>query len=346
MVPNETHLSRLPSVRVLLYDKQSAEFHEEVSVDEALAMRRSGSVLWIDVCREPLAPAVSHLAEHLNIHQLFVEDVLNENQRGKVEEIDGVTLIVCNVIECHRSKTRDPENISILLGDGFVVTVQATEEDPLARLRQGLMADGHFARQRGADFLASEIVSVLIDNFYDVMETVTADAAKLEEQVFERPTRSTLVAIHDLRKDLLLVRRCVWPYRETLTHLSRDSYAAIDSRTRKYFRDAYDNSVMVIDLIESTSETAGSLFGLYSTVIGNRLNGTMRMLTALSAIFIPLNFVAGVYGMNFNTGASKLNMPELNWRYGYLGALSLMALIGFGQLAYFWRKGWLFDRDA
>lgn len=336
----------LAKVRVLAYDRASAEFHESVSVHEALAMRKRGRVLWIDVCRQPLAPALRHLAEHLKIHHLFVEDALDGSQRGKVEEIDGVTLVVCNVIECHMAQTRHPENISILLADNVLVTVQATEEDPLARLRQSLLADGHFARTKGADFLAAEIMAVLVDNFYDVMETVTADAAKLEEQVFVRPTHATLVAIHDLRKDLLLVRRCVWPYREMLTHLSRDSYSGIDTRTRKYFRDGYDNTVMVIDLIESTSETAGSLFSLYSTVIGNRLNGTMRMLTALSAIFIPLNFVAGVYGMNFHTEKSPLNMPELNWKYGYLFALGLMALIGFGQLIYFWRKGWLFDRDA
>jgi magnesium transporter len=266
-----------------------------------------------------------------------MEDVVNVDQRPKVESYGDIAYIVSSNVSPNAEQSI--EQISLFLGKDFVLTFQEREGDCLDPVRQRLRKGSPRIRGSGSDYLAYAILDTVIDHYFPLLETYGERLEEIHEQIAEQPTPEVLEQIHAIRSDLTAIRRVLWPMRDVMNVLVRDGLPQLAEDTRPYLRDCYDHVVSLIDLLQSGRESAAGLMEFYASSIGNRMNEVMKVLTVFAALFIPLTFVAGLYGMNFNPETSPLNMPELNWYWGYPFAWALMILIGVVMLLFFWRKG-------
>jgi magnesium transporter len=231
-----------------------------------------------------------------------------------------------------------------VLGPYYLLTIQEEPEfDTFQSVRNRIRFDKGLIRRHGADYLAYALLDTIIDGFFPVLEDYGERLEALEDEVIARPTRGTIAEIYRLRRELLALRRAIWPQRDAINTLIRDESALISPEVRVYLKDCYDHALQVMDMVESYREVVSSMVDVYMSSVSNRMNEVMRLLTVISSIFIPLTFIAGVYGMNFNPERSPLNMPELNWYWGYPVVLVVMGAIAIVMVIFFWRKGWLRD---
>lgn len=297
-------------------------------------------VTWIDVAGLGDAAVIEALGRLLGIHPLALEDVLNVHQRAKVEEYDTGTYMVVRMAELGEGGELALEQLSLFLGSDHVVTFQQWPGGPLDAIRERLRARGGRVREMGADYLAYALMDAVVDAYFPVVEHCDTALEELEEEILGSPGPGTVARLHGIRHDLLMIRRAVWPMRDAIALLMRESARFAAPETRLHLRDLYDHTVQILDLIEVHRDLIAGLVDIHLTNVSNRMNEVMRVLTVIATIFIPLSFLAGVYGMNFDT-SHPLNMPELRWPYGYLFALGLMALVAGTMLLFFWRRGWL-----
>ncbi len=296
-------------------------------------------VTWLNVDGLGDVATIRRLGELFGLHPLALEDAVSAHQRAKVEEYKEHLFIVVRTFELREHL--EGEQVSIFLGKRFVVTFQERAGDCWGPVRERLRAPTSRMREAGADYLAYALIDAGIDSYFPIIESYGERLETLEDEVIVRPTRATISAIHEIRRELLGLRRAVWPLREAINTCIRDQTGFFREETRVYLRDCYDHTFQVIDLLETYRELGSGLMETYLSSIGNRTNEVMRVLTIIATIFIPLTFIAGVYGMNFKTEASPWNMPELGWRWGYPFCLALMAGVSAALLVYFRRKGWL-----
>jgi magnesium transporter len=298
-------------------------------------------ITWVNV--EGLADAgiLRRLADIFRLHPLVREDVVNVHQRPKVEQYDGQLFIVTRMMSLStEGEEIESEQLSIVFGERFVVTFQDRPGDVLDPVRERIRA-GAAIRRSGADYLAYALVDAVVDHYFPLLERYGERLEALEEETIASPDGVTLAKIHQAKRDLLLLRRSAWPQRDALAELSRDSLPLVSASTRVYLRDCYDHSVQVIDLLESFREMASALLEIHVSMLSNRLNEVMKVLTIFSTIFIPLTFVTSLYGMNFDPNASPWNMPELRWAYGYPFVLAVMLAVAVVTFGYIYRKGWV-----
>ena len=274
-----------------------------------------------------------------HLHPLALEDAVNVHQRSKVDRY-GDQLFITARVPADTVGFRT-EQVSLFVGKNFVITFLEDPGDCFEPVRRRLRDDEGLIRRRGADYLAYALLDASIDAYFPLLETFGDRLEELEDEVIATPSRTTVGRIHDAKHDLRMLRRAIWPMREAMSQLSRDDTPVIAVETRVYFRDLYDHAVQIIDIVETYRELGSDLNDLYLSALSNRMNEIMRVLTVIATIFMPLSFVAGLYGMNFDTQASPWNMPELHWRYGYPLALATMAAVAFGMLLFFRRRGWL-----
>ena len=330
-----------PEVTVIAFSGE--KFHQQTLTDltKIPQLLADYAVTWINVEGLGDAKLIEQLGELFGLHRLAMEDVVNLHQRAKVEEYGEILFVVLRMINCDlRAGT---EQLSIFVGPHFVLTFQeGTPGDPFGGVRQRLKDNAGRIRKSGSDYLAYALIDAVIDSFYPVVETYAERLDVLEDAVLERPTRQTMDELHQVKADLLLVRRAIWPQREALAHLMRETTPQIQPATRVYLRDCYDHVVQIVELLETYRELTADLRDLYMSSISNRINETMRVLTIISTLFIPLTFIVGIYGMNFDPDASPWNMPELRWYFGYPLCLLFMAVTAVGLLVYFYRQGWMF----
>jgi magnesium transporter len=232
------------------------------------------------------------------------------------------------------------EQVSLFLGRNYVLTFQYLPGDSFDPVRSRLRTARGRIRNSGADFLAYALLDATIDGYFPVLEVYGTRIEEIEDRMSERVGSESIHQTHRLRSDLMLLRRFIWPHREAVHALLRDEHPLISAETRVYLRDCYDHTVQIIDVVETHRDLCADLRELYFTQVSTRTNEIMKVLTIIATIFIPLGFIAGVYGMNFNTAVSRWNMPELNWPFGYPFALGLMAAVAGGLLYLFWRRGW------
>jgi len=297
-------------------------------------------VTWINVDGLGDAEVIHKLGEMFHLHQLALEDVVNVHQRAKVEGYGDHLFIVARMVSW--SDRLETEQVSFFLGRNYVLTFQeSVAGDSFEPVRERLRTDRGRIRQVGADYLAYSLIDSVIDAYFPVLERCGEALDQLEDEVIEGGNRGVVGRVHEIKHDLLTLRRAIWPHREALHELSRDPHPCIADGTRIFLRDCYDHTVQLIDLAETYRELGSDLRDLYMSSVSNRMNEVMKLLTVISSIFIPLNFIAGIYGMNFDPSASPLNMPELRWFYGYPFALSLMATVATTLLVLFYRSGWL-----
>ena len=301
------------------------------------------SVTWVDVKGLGSEDILLRLGHVFKLHPLVLEDVVNVPQRPKVEEYDDQILIIARMVVLKESGTGFySEQVSFILGKHYLLSVQEEpEHDCFGMVRDRIRSAKGTICKRRADYLAYALLDAIIDGFFPILEVYGENIEELEDEVVASPTRQTLEKIHSVKRELLLLRRSIWPLRDAINSLIRDSDSdLINDDVRIYLRDCYDHTVQVLDMVETYRELAASLMDVYLSSVSNRMNEIMKVLTVISTIFIPLTFVAGVYGMNFNPDKSPLNMPELNWYWGYPLCWGVMIAIALALIVFFKRKGW------
>jgi magnesium transporter len=297
-------------------------------------------VIWVNVDGLADPQVIAGIGDLFSLHQLALEDVAHLHQRAKLDDYGDTIFITARMVEYHDHL--ETEQVSFFLGKNFVVTYQEKPgRDCMDTVRERLRRGIGRPRAGGPDVLLYHLLDAVIDGYFPVLEQYGERLEKLEEDAAIRPDTLVLEQIHDLKTDLVAIRRAIWPHREMINALIRDDRDLIRPDTRLFLRDCYDHSVQVIDLVETYRELAADVRDLYLSSVSHRLNEVMKVLTIISTIFLPLTFVAGIYGMNFNTEKSPWNMPELNWYYGYPFSYVVMAAITIGFIAYFHHKGWI-----
>lgn len=302
----------------------------------------SESVSWVDVQGLGNHQMWEQLASVFNLHPLVLEDVVNVPQRPKVEDYGNqLVLIVLMIMAKEQGGGFYTEQVSFVLGKHYLLTVQEEpERDSFGPVRDRIRSGKGQVRERGADYLAYALLDAIIDGFFPVLENYEERIEELEDEVVVNPTRLTLEKIYQVRRELLAFRRAIWPLRSAINTLVRGNNNLISPDVMIYFRDCYDHVIQVLDILETYRELTSGLMDVYLSAVSNKMNEVMKLLTVISTIFIPLTFVAGVYGMNFNTDASPWNMPELNWYWGYPLCWVGMFAIALGLVTFFWRRGW------
>ena len=319
------------TLRVVRFDGASLREAEPTSIEALLAEIVPGGVTWIDVdgLGEPVL--LQRLGERFKLHPLAIEDVLNVPQRSKVERYADHYFVVLRMVRAGD----DEEQVSLFFGRDWVLTIQERSGgDVFDPVRRAIREGRGRVRGAGADFLAYLLIDAVVDAYFPVLEIVGDRMEELESEALTRPVPSTLHAIEAVRRDILRLRRAVWPLREEVGILQRDDSPLVTAETRVFLRDTYDHAVLALEIVETLRETRSAVMEVYLSAQNQRLNEVMKVLTVIATLFIPLTFIASIYGMNFT------HMPELQWRYGYAWALGLMAASALGMIVYFRRRGW------
>lgn len=324
----------VPGFRVVRYDS-----HSFAEVALPATCPTDGSVLWIDVDVAIAPEKMTDLQALFELHPLTVTDVLGPPQRAKSENYAGYDFLVGRMVPKSHGRSLTPQQLCLYVGDTWVISARRGGGDLFAPLRERIGAGGP-ARQQGAGFLAYSLLNAIVDDYFPAIEKVGDGLEALESAILGPLDRRVLRRIQRTRHDLIVLRRAIWPMREMLSQVSRSGEGRFDERTRPYLRDVYDQAVQAIDLVEGYRDLSSGLVDLYLSTVSFRTNEIMKVLTIFSTIFLPITFIAGVYGMNFDT-AKPANMPELHWAYGYPFALGLMVLSVAFMIRFFLRKGWL-----
>ena len=332
-----------PTKIVLIdYTEANATRVQVLKPEECTPYLDTESVSWVDVCGLGSEDILQRMGKVFDLHPLVQEDVVNVPQRPKVEDYEDILVIIAQMV---MPKPNHEgfwiEQVSFVLGKHYLLTVQ---EEPLrdcfGPVRDRIRTNKGYVRKSGPDYLAYALLDAIVDGFFPVLEDYGERIEELENEVMLNPTRQTLEKIYQLRRGLLALRRSIWPQRDAINTLIRSGSKLISPNVQIYLRDCYDHSVQVMDMVETYRELASGLMDVYMSAVSNKMNEIMKVLTVMSSIFIPLTFIAGIYGMNFNTEKSPLNMPELNWYWGYPLCLAGMAAIALTLCFFFWRRGW------
>ena len=310
-------------------------------ISDCLPFKESPQITWLNINGLHEVEKLREIGEMFGIHPLTMEDILNTGQRPKVEFFDDYIFIVLKMLQQDK-KDLDiiSEQVSIIIGTNFVISFQETDGDVFDPIRERIRSGKGKIRRNGSDYLAYAMIDAVVDNYFVILETFGDLIDYYDEIVYQNPTHETIKDIHSIRRELLEFRKSIWPLREVINGLLREEVSLISDSTRVYLRDVYDHTIQVMDNIETDRDMAAGLRDMYMSSISNRMNEIMKVLTIISTIFIPLTFIVGVYGMNFNTDASPLNMPELDWYFGYPLIVLIMLLISLGMVAYFKIKKW------
>lgn len=296
-------------------------------------------VTWINVDGLGDAETIRVLGEIFELHPLVLEDLVHTHQRPKFEEHDARAFIITRMPQLEEMLRI--EQVSVFLGADFVLTLQERPGDCFEPVRKRLRSQRGLVRRQGADYLAYALLDAVIDSYFPVLEAYGQRLDDLEAEILTNPGPPTVARIQQTKHELQALRRTIWPQRDTLNVLIRDTSPLISDETRVFLRDCYDHSIHIMELVETYHEVAAGLIEFYMSSVGHRMNEIMKVLTVIATIFIPLTFIAGIYGMNFNPAASPWNMPELNWYLGYPFALGLMVVLVLGMLFYFRRRRWI-----
>lgn len=333
LTADDTTPTRPLKLRLLQYDAVTLNEREDISPAACKASLASGAITWIHAYGHASPDLLSKLGETFGLHPLALEDVLNTGQRPKLENYEHQLFAIMSLPAWHGPKLTITQ-VSLFFGRNYVISFYNGDHDPFEPVRKRLRGSGVRIRERGADYLFYALLDIIIDQGFPVLETLGEWIEDLEDELLGKPSRETLAHIHELKRDLLLLRRMLWPQREMVNQLLREDQSLVQESTRPYLRDCYDHMVQIMDLFETYRDMTAGMMDIYLSSVSNRLNEVMRVLTVIATIFIPPTFLVGVYGMNFS------GMPELHWRYGYpLAWLIILAMMG-GMLMYFKRKEW------
>lgn len=326
-------------IRVMAYGPEG--FTEETlkNLDALPAYLEKWPVTWVNIDGLGDQNTITRLRDMFDLHALAVEDVLSLHHRPKLDRYENHMFLVLRMLES--GMPVQFEQLSIFFGDRYVLTLQEHPGDSLDPIRARIREGTAKIRTLGSDYLAYSLMDAVIDTYFPRLDQISDRIEDVEDEVVGSPRPEVVAAIHEIKRDVLNMRRVLFPMRETVNSMIRDSGRLISDNTRVYLRDCYDHVVHLLDLLENYREITSGLLDIYLSSVSNRMNEIMKVLTIIATVFIPLTFIAGVYGMNFDPNVSPWNMPELRTYYGYPTVLAIMASIALGLVFYFWRKGWL-----
>lgn len=323
-------------MRVIQYDKADVHESEITDIHAVLPLKEDGLVTWINIDGLRDTSIIKAVGDYFNIHPLIQEDIVHNEQRPKMEEFDDHLFIVLKMFTFNNAnKHIEAEQLSILLFENCVITFQERTGDVFDLLRDRIRTGKGRIRKSGSDYLAYSLMDAVIDNYFVILEKLGDTADGLEDSMVTSPNSVKLTTVHRLKKDMLFMRKSVWPLRELISAMQRSDSPLIEPSTRPYLQDLYDHTIQIIETIESLRDILMSMLDIYLTSMSHRLNEVMKVLTIIATTFMPLTFISGVYGMNF------VFMPELKWHYGYFMALGMMFLTITTMLIFFKRKKWL-----
>jgi len=326
-------------MRVLSYTEAEFEEAECATVADIKRFRRPGWVTWVNIDGLGDPGTLSAVGELFGLHPLALEDVIDTHQRPKVERYPGALFAIIRQVRL--TERVESEQLALFLLDGVVLSFQETVGDVFDPVRNRIRQKLGRIRTRGADYLAYALIDSVIDSFFPILETLGERLDEVEDTLIECAARGDIRRLHEIKRDFVHVRRSMWPMREAVTALVREENPLITDDTRMYMRDCADHAARIVDLVEAGREICSDLMDVYLSAMSHRMNNVMKVLTIISTVFIPLTFLAGVYGMNFDRTAGPASMPELGWRFGYLAFWGVCALIAGGLFLAFWRLGWL-----
>ena len=335
------HVGEKKAERIVIslcaYNSEELIEKELQTVEECLAFKdKPGMNLWVNVDGLDRIEVIEKLGSYFKIHPLTLEDVLNTGQRPKMEDYDSYIYTVLKMILLDEEREEIIiDQVSIILGSNYILSFQEREGDVFDPLRERLKNPASRLRKNGVDHLAYSLIDAIVDNYFLILEHFGEEIEDLEEKLIENPMPETMRMIQKHKRDMILLRRSVWPLRELINSLQRVESGLIKGTTQIYLRDIYDHTIQVIDSIEAFRDILSSMVDVYLSSLSNKMNDIMKVLTIIATIFIPLTFVAGVYGMNFDY------MPELRWRWGYPVIMLSMALIGTIMFLYFKKRRWV-----
>jgi magnesium transporter len=330
---------RAEETKITVIDYDETQFVDKTldSVEACFPFKDKPTVTWINIDGIHQAEIIEKIGGCLNLHPLVLEDIQNTEQRPKIESYTDYLYIVLKMLYFDEAANAvSTEQVSIIVGRNYVVSFQeGLEGDVFGHLRERLRNEKGRARKLGADYLAYSLIDAIVDNYFSILEKLGEKIEFLEDKLVSNPTTTTLHDIHNLKREMIYLRKAVWPLREVVSIFSRSDSEIVQESTGIYLRDVYDHTIQVIDTVESYRDMVSGMLDIYLSSVSNRLNAVMKVLTIIATIFMPLTFIAGVYGMNFKY------MPELEWHYGYPLIWGIMIVIAVMMLNYFRKKKWL-----
>jgi magnesium transporter len=326
-----------PSRIILIdYDEDNAIRKMDITPNACAPYIGTNTVSWMDIQGLGSETVLKQVGAIFNLHPLLLEDVVNVPQRPKLEDYNNQLLVISHMVRLKEDESGfDTEQVSFVLGKRYLLSFQEEElQDCFEIVRDRIRTSQGRVRKSGADYLTYLLLDTIIDGYFPVVEHYEDRIEALEDVIISNPDRDTMQEIYDVRRELLALRRLIWPMRNVLHLLMRDHHGIVSDEVQIYFRDSYDHVIQILEIIEAYRELAASLMDVYMSTMGNKLNEIMKFLTVISTIFIPLTFIVGVYGMNFE------NMPELKGEWSYFLVWLVMLAVAGGLIFYFWRKGW------
>jgi len=325
-----------PELTIIDYDASKFEVNTKATLQDALMRKETNPVSWINIDQLHDVELMEKLGSHYEIHPLLMEDILNTDLRPKVEDEDDYVMLSLKMLQYEeQTDNLTTDQVSLILGKNYVISFREKPDNIFEPIINRLSSSKGSIRSRGADYLFYALTDVIVDNYFTIIENIGNQLEKLEDRIFNHPGEDALQEIHRIKGDLLQLRKITYPIRESMRKLENDDIELIEDKTRKYFTDIYEHIVQIIETIESYREVVSGLKDLYLSSISYRMNKVMQVLTIIATIFIPLTFLVGVYGMNFE------NMPELHWKYAYFVLWGIMISIVVILFWYFKKKKWI-----
>ena len=323
-------------ITVLEYGEEGFEEREVKTLEECLPRPGKHSVTWIDITGVHDTELIAKLGSLFSLHPLLLEDIAHTNQRPKVEDYGSQLYVVLRILTAHgREEEIENEQVSLILTPGVVISLQEQEGDDFLPLRERIRNSKGRMRKRGADFLLYAMMDLVVDNYFKVLEQIGDHIEDLQEQVIAGSGQEDLHHIQRLKREVIFFRKSVWPLRDVVSALQRNDTGIMENEMRPYLRDLHDHVIQVMDAVETFRDMLSAILDIHLSAMSNKMNQVMKILTIIATIFIPITFLAGVYGMNFHY------MPELQWRWGYLSFWLLVVASGVFMVIWFKKKNWL-----
>jgi len=329
---------KVESVRITFidYDEQSFQEKQVTSIEECLKLKDTPTVSWINIDGLHDIELLEKLGKGFELHPLILEDILSTSQRPKFEDYEKHFFIVLKMLSFNaENQSVEAEQVSMILGPNYVISFQERTGDVFEPIRERIRNAKGRIRKMGPDYLAYALLDAIVDNYFVILERLGEKIESMEEEVIGDPTEQTVQQIHSLKREMILLRKSIWPLREVIGGLQKSESSLVKETTDIYLRDVYDHTIQIIDTIESYRDMVSGLLDIYLSSLSNKMNAVMKVLTIIATLFIPLTFVAGIYGMNFEY------MPELKVRWAYGAVWLVMIAVAVVMLCYFKKKKWL-----
>lgn len=324
------------AIDIMTYSKEHLEEIHDASLDDCARLKNNPAITWINVNGVHDVATVKRLGELFGLHPLTIEDITNTTQRPKAEEFDDYLFFALKMLSYDSEQNAiDNENVSVILGENYVISFQERSGKVLAPLKERIRTQKGKIRGAGSDYLAYAILDAIIDEYFVTLEKLGDHIEELDDEILTAPDASHMRELHRLKREIVFLRKAVWPLREEISAMEKSSSPLLGDSIRIFLRDLYDHTIQIIEMVETYRDIIGGMHDTFLSSISNRMNEVMKVLTIIGTIFIPLTFIAGIYGMNFRY------MPELEWKASYFVLLGIMALIGLSMLAWFKKKKWL-----